>query len=109
MVIHSIQLDIDITTAVRGLSLPHSALHDPDCLVKTLLTEALGGPILRPWAIHCQTGSVASIMGYSVTPVEAVRRRLGTSLPVIRAAVQGVYGHELPEVHKGDRFRFAVR
>jgi len=109
MTLHSIQVDLDVIAAVRALSLPHTVRHDADYLIKTVLTEALGGPILRPWAIHAQTGSVVSVLGYSAVSAGEVEKRLGTALPMVRAALREVYGHRLPELQQGDQFRFSVR
>src|SRR4051794_6696787 len=79
MTLHSVQVDLDVIAAVRALALAHTARHDADYLIKTVLTEALGGPILRPWAIHAQTGSVVSVLGYSALSAGDVEKRLGTA------------------------------
>ena len=39
----SVQIDIDVLAAARAVTLSHSARHDADMLLKTALTEALGG------------------------------------------------------------------
>ena len=107
--LHSIQVDIDVTPAVRAVALPHTARHDTDYLIKSLLTEALGGPVLRPWVVHSQNGSLVSVLGYSKVSAEQIEKRLGTAVPALRAAVGAVYGHRLPELQQGDQFRFSVR
>jgi len=43
----SIQIDIDVLAAARAVSLSHTARHDVDMLLKTIITEALGGPVVR--------------------------------------------------------------
>jgi hypothetical protein len=105
----SVQVDIDVLVAARAVTLSHTARHDADMLLKTTLTEALGGAVVRPWSLHRQLGSVASVIGYSAIPVGEIEKRLLTSLPSIRVAVKAVYGHALPEVEFGQKFCFSVR
>jgi CRISPR system Cascade subunit CasE len=105
----SIQVDIDILAAARGVSLSHTAKHDLDFLIKTILTEAFGGAVVRPWSLHRQTGPVATVIGYSAISPDDIQARLGVALPSIRGAIKGVYGHELPTLSEGQKFRFTVR
>jgi hypothetical protein len=105
----SVQVDIDVLVAARAVTLPHTARHDADMLLKTTLTEALGGAVVRPWSLHRQFGSVASIIGYSAIPIDEIEKRLQTSLPSVRLAVKAIHGHALPEVGSGQKFRFSVR
>jgi len=105
----SVQVDIDVLAAARAVTLSHSARHDADMLLKTALTEALGGAVVRPWSLHRQLGSVASVIGYSAIPVGEIENRLLTSLPSVRVAVKSIYGHALPELEAGQKFRFSVR
>jgi len=105
----SIQVDIDILAAARAVSLSHTAKHDLDFLIKTILTEALGGAVVRPWSLHRQTGPVATVIGYSATSVADIEARIGMALPSLRAAVKAVYGHELPPLSVSEKFRFSVR
>jgi hypothetical protein len=105
----SVQVDIDVLAAARAVALSRAARHDADMLLKTTLNEALGGAVVRPWSLHRQLGSVASVIGYSAIPVDEIERRLQTSLPSVRGAVKAIYGHTLPEVEPGQKFRFSVR
>jgi hypothetical protein len=105
----SIQVDIDILAAARAVSLSHAAKHDLDFLIKTILTEALGGAVVRPWSLHRQSGPVATVIGYSTISLSDIEARLGMALPSIREAIKGVHGHELPSVSEGQKFRFSVR
>jgi len=105
----SVQVDIDVVAAARAVNLSHSARHDVGMLLKTALTEALGGAVVRPWSLHRQAGSVASVIGYSAVPVGEIESRLLTSLPSVRAAVTAIYGHSLPPLEAGQEFRFSVR
>ncbi len=79
----SIQVDIDVLAAARSVSLSHTARHDVDVLLKTVLTEAFGGAVIRPWSLHHQVGPVASIIGYSAIAVPEIENRLSLS-PTIR-------------------------
>jgi len=105
----SVQVDIDVLAAARAVTLSHTARHDADMLLKTTLTEALGGAVVRPWSLHRQLGSVASVVGYSAIPINEIETRLQTSLPSVRVAVKAIHGHALPELKSGQKFRFSVR
>jgi hypothetical protein len=105
----SVQIDIDTLAAARAVSLSHTAKHDLDLLIKTILTETLGGAVVRPWSLHRHAGPVGTIIGYSAVSPADIQARLGMALPSIRAAVKAVYGHELPPLSVGEKFRFSVR
>ncbi len=105
----SIQVDIDVLAAARSVSLSHTARHDVDVLLKTVLTEAFGGAVIRPWSLHHQVGPVASIIGYSAIAVPEIENRLSLSLLALRAAVKAVQGHAMPAMQPGQQFRFSVR
>jgi CRISPR system Cascade subunit CasE len=105
----SIQIDIDVLAAARTIALSHAARHDVDMLLKTTLTEALGGAVVRPWSLHRQVGSVVSVIGYSSMPTREIEMRLLTSLPSVRASIKEIHGHALPAVEPGQQFRFSVR
>jgi hypothetical protein len=105
----SIQVDIDVLAAARVVTLPHTAKHDIDMLLKTVLTEAFGGAVVRPWSLHRQAGPVATVLGYSAIPVADIEMRQGMALPSIRSAIKAVYGHALPVLTAGQKFRFSVR
>jgi hypothetical protein len=62
--LQSIQVDVDIPASVRAVSLSHSARHGTDLLLKTFLTSAFAGPVIRPWMVH-RHGPVATVLGYS--------------------------------------------
>src|SRR5215472_14786404 len=105
----SIQVDIDVLAAAGAVTLSHAAKHDVDMLIKTVLTEAFGGAVVRPWSLHRQAGPVATILGYSAIPIADIEMRQGMALPAIRSAVKAVYGHALPTFKAGQKFRFSVR
>jgi hypothetical protein len=48
-------------------------------------------------------------LGYSAIPVADIEMRQGMALPAISSAIKGVYGHALPVLTAGQKFRFAVR
>src|SRR5262249_28171995 len=98
IVMFSIQIDIDLLAAARAVSLSHAARHDVDMLLKTIVTEALGGPVVRPWSLHHKTGPVATVIGYSAIPLAEIETRLDTALPAVRAAVKTIHGHALPSI-----------
>jgi hypothetical protein len=105
----SIQIDVDVVAAARAATLSHTAKHDLDMLLKTILTEAFGGAVVRPWVLHRHKGPLAIILGYSKMSAAGIEERLGVALPSCRTAIKGVYGHALPVLTAGQRFRFSVR
>jgi CRISPR system Cascade subunit CasE len=105
----SVQIDVDVLAAARAVTLSHTARHDVDMLIKSALTEAFGGAVVRPWSLHRQAGPVATVIGYSAIPVADIETRLGMALPSIRTAIKALYGHALPILAAGQKFRFSVR
>ena len=105
----SIQVEVDVIAAARAVTLSHTAKHDLDMLLKTILTEACGGPVIRPWALHRHKGPVAIIVGYSTMSVAEIEARLALALPSCRAAIKAVHGHALPALTAGQKLRFSVR
>jgi hypothetical protein len=106
---HKIELRLDITAAARGVTLTHTGLHDSDLLVKTALTEALGGTVIRPWAILRQEGPVAVIGGYSSLDAGAIKTRLSLASPALQAAISDIFSAAMPEFAIDQSLRFAVR
>src|SRR5260370_16525427 len=105
----SVQIDIDVLAATRAVTLSHTARHDVDMLIKSALTEAFGGAIVRPWSLHRQAGPVATVIGYSAIPVADIETRLGMALPSIRTAIKAVYTHALPTLAPVQNIPFSVR
>lgn len=105
----SIQVDVDVVAAARAVTLSHTAKHDLDMLLKTILTEAFGGAVVRPWLLYRHKGPAAIIIGYSAMSAADIEARLGVALPSCRLAIKGVHGHALPVLTAGQRFRFSVR
>jgi hypothetical protein len=107
--LQSIQVDIDVPASVRAVSLSHGARHDTDLLLKTILTSAFAGPVIRPWTVHRQDGPVATILGYSTLSADELRQRLALAIPALAGAIRGVHGHAMPEFQAGLVMRFSVR
>ena len=106
---HNIELRLDITDAARAVTLTHTGLHDSDLLVKTVLTEALAGPVIRPWAVLRQDGRMAVIGGYSLLDAVAVKKRLALASPSLQAAISNIVSAPMPELFLGQSLRFTVR
>lgn len=108
---HHIQLLLDAIAAARhtAASLPVSAQRDASLVIKTTLTEALGGTVLRPWRLHSRQGPRLTLLGYSALAPEALCERLTFAVPSARAAVVEVLGYPAPALRGGQRLRFRVR
>jgi hypothetical protein len=78
-------------------------------LIKSVMTQAFAGAVVRPWSLHRQVGPVATVIGYSAIPLADVETRLAMALPSIRTAIKALYGHTLPTLAAGQKFRFSVR
>jgi CRISPR-associated protein Cas6/Cse3/CasE subtype I-E len=106
---HNIELRLDITAAARAVRLTHTGVHDSDLLLKTALTESVGGAVIRPWALLRQEGGVAIIGGYSSLDADAIKARLALAGPALQAAISDVVSAPVPDFVVGQRLRFAVR
>jgi hypothetical protein len=106
-----IQVSIDVTRATRHFAqfMTPMLLQDDSLLLKTALTEAFGGPAIRPWAIHAIRGPTAIIVGYSMLSALDLDRRRALALPSLQVAVGEVLGIALPSFSAGERYRFKVR
>jgi hypothetical protein len=107
--LQSIQVDIDVPASVRAVSLSHAARHDNELLLKTVLTSAFAGPVIRPWTVHRLDGPVAMVLGYSILSADQLRQRLALAIPTLARAVRGIHGHAVPEFQPGVVMRFSVR
>jgi CRISPR system Cascade subunit CasD len=94
--------------AVRG-SLTHTGLRDESLLLKTVLTEALGGSLLRPWRLQGVRDGTATLLGYAAHDAVALRARLAFALPALQQAVAVVATAPVPPLREGQRLRFTVR
>jgi CRISPR system Cascade subunit CasE len=109
--VFQIQTDINMTAAARHVAQfsPRRALSDPGYVIKTILTEAFGGPVLRPWALRAQRQQHAVIVAYSSKPIDEITSRLGLALPSVRTCIGEVFGYPVPELAKEQRLRYTVR
>jgi CRISPR-associated protein Cas6/Cse3/CasE subtype I-E len=98
----------EAVAAVRG-SLTHAGQRDESLLLKTVLTEALGGPWVRPWRLQGVRDGTATILGYSVQDADTLRERLAFALPALQQAVAVVATAPLPPLHAGQGLRFRIR
>jgi CRISPR associated protein len=106
--VHQVEITIGFPAAVRAVSLSHTAVHDIDLTIKTALTEAFGGPAVRPWSILRQNGPTVTIVGYSTLDADALRERLSLATPAIRNAVADIASAPVA-VRAGQQARFSVR
>ena len=62
---YSIQVDIDVVAAARAVTLSHTAKHDLDMLLKTVLTEHLAARSYGPGRCIGKQVRLARHHGYS--------------------------------------------
>lgn len=105
------QLGLALPAAARAVapSLSERGRRDETLVIKTALTEMLGGPVVRPWRLHRVHEGVATVLGYGTEPIPGVEKRLGFALPALRSSVRGVYGYSMPALEEGQHLRFSVR
>jgi CRISPR-associated protein Cas6/Cse3/CasE subtype I-E len=94
--------------AVRG-SLTYSGLRDEGLLLKTVLTEALGGAVIKPWRLMGQRDGTATIIGYTTRDEGELIDRAAMALPAVQRAVSIVATAPFPALRVGQTLRFAVR
>lgn len=105
------QLAVGIPQAVAAVSgsLTHVGLRDESLLLKTVLTEALGGAAVRPWRLQGVRDGTATILGYATLQADALRERLAFALPALQQSVAVVGTAPVPVLREGQRLRFTVR
>lgn len=110
-VTYVVQVNVDIVQAVRHLQsfFVRDALADDSLVIKSMLTEAFGGPVLRPWAVHAVRDAQVIVVGYAAIPAEEANERRGLALPSVQASVGLAVGAALPDLRDGHSYRFAVR
>lgn len=108
---HLIQLGLNITKAVRHLQpfMNARTLEDDSLAIKTVLTEALSGPLVRPWAVHSRRGPALTIVGYGEMNADEINARRALALPSLQAAVGEALSIEMPPLREGTTYRFSVR
>jgi CRISPR system Cascade subunit CasE len=106
---NNIELHLDVTAAARAVTLTHTGLHDNELLLKTALTESMGGAVIRPWAVLRQEGPIALIGGYSSFDADAIKTRLALASPALQAAISDIVSAPMPVFAIDQILRFAVR
>ncbi len=109
--IHLCQTEVQIARAARefGGSFERPLVRDTDYLIKTALTETLAGPVIRPWALHGTRAGIATIVGYSRHPPEALNDARALALPSLQQVVGPVIGGPMPAFRGGQSFAFELR
>lgn len=79
------------------------ALADSGLVCKTVLSEALGGPVLRPWRIERVHGGIATVLGYSEADLSTA-----DALPSAQAAVTAM-GSVPVEIRDGELQTYGLR
>jgi hypothetical protein len=103
---HQIQITLDAVAAAAMA--PRQA--DPGLIIKTALTAALGGPVVRPWRLHRQQGRELMLLGYSAHDEAALALRRGLAEPAAQRALRNVLSSPLPEViPAGTEVRWRIR
>jgi hypothetical protein len=106
------QLQIDLRRAqahaASVLGWRHDVLGDDGLIVKTILTEAFGGPLLRPWRIERIHAGIATLLAYTETDPERLASLYSASLPSVQAAVT-VVGAASVAIQTGVRYPFSIR
>jgi hypothetical protein len=106
------QLAVDLPAAITHagiVGLTHSALSDEGAVVKTALSEALQGTVVRPWRVERQVGRTVIVLGYTDQGAAELQARLQTALPTARQAVQLHAVAPAIEPRPGMRLSFDVR
>ena len=106
-----VQLVIDLPAALRATPhLTHAGRGDESLVAKTVLTEAFGGAVIRPWRILGQHGQHLTVLGYTDgVPAETLRQRLELALPALQTAVSVVGSAPLAVPEPAREFRFRLR
>lgn len=95
--------------AVRG-SLTNRGMRDDSLLLKTALTEAFGGALIRPWRLMGVRDNCATVLGYTNgVEAEQLRSRLALAMPALQQAVSVVATAPMPVLDQGQLLRFSTR
>lgn len=105
-----IQTTVDVVKAARHLQsfFNRDQMADDSLVLKTMLTEAFGGPVIRPWAVHSIRDGKATLVGYANVDADEANSRRALALPSVQAAVGEAVGARLPQLKDGDHYRFSV-
>lgn len=110
---HLVQLTIDMAAALdhadKTEGLGRHLRRDTGLVIKTLLTGAFAGPILRPWRLHAVQGRTALVLGYAGEDGDALRGRLALALPSAHTAVGEIITAPVPALADNAELAFEVR
>jgi CRISPR-associated protein Cas6/Cse3/CasE subtype I-E len=107
---HQTQISISLPAALTAASsLTHTGLTDESLVIKTAMTEALGGPAVRPYRVVAAHGDSVTVIGYSEHDADALRDRLALANPAAQAAVTVVGSAPMPALQAGTHLRFSLR
>jgi hypothetical protein len=110
---HFVQLTVDMAAALdhaeKTAGLGRHLRRDTGLVIKTLLTGAFAGPILRPWRLHAMHGRAALVIGYADEGAEALRGRLALALPAAQTAVGEIVEAPMPALADSAELAFEVR
>ena len=110
---HLVQLTVDMVAALdhaeKAEGLGRHLRRDTGLVIKTLLTGAFAGPILRPWRLHAVHGRAALVIGYADEDAEALRGRLALALPSAQTAVGEIVTAPMPALADMAELAFEVR
>jgi CRISPR-associated protein Cas6/Cse3/CasE subtype I-E len=106
-----VQLIVDIPAALRATpQLTHAGRGDESLVVKTVLTEGLGGAVIRPWRILGQHGQHLTVLGYTEgLDADVLNQRLSLGLPSLQTAITVAGSAPLAVPQAGQSFRFRIR
>jgi len=110
---HLAQLTIDMIAALdhaeKAEGLGRHLRRDTGLVIKTLLTGAFGGPVLRPWRLHAMHGRAALVIGYADEDAVALRGRLALALPSAQTGVGEIITAPVPALDDHAELAFEVR
>lgn len=112
MSLQLIQVAIDLPAALTHaelVGLTHTALADEGAVLKTIMWEAFGGPVVRPWRLERQHGPTLTVIGYSQLTEQDLASRLSVALPSLFRAVRLVGARPALEPKKDARLGLDVR
>lgn len=103
----AVQVNINVTKAVKAVrgSISERGVRDTSLLLKTVMAEAFGSVLVKPWRLHTINSGVATVLGYTSHDLE---HQLSFTRPEIHQAVQ-VFSMPVPPLRKDLRLRFHVR
>jgi hypothetical protein len=110
---YCVQLTIDVAAALdhaeHAEGIGRHLRRDTGLVVKTLLTGAFAGPVLRPWRLHAMHGRTALVLGYADEDADALRGRLALALPSAQVAIGEIVAAPVPALAEDAELAFQAR